>query len=93
VEALRGPDPRARKQAALKLGNVGEADPAAFPALRDALRDPDPRVRCEVILALLKCGAQAREVVPSLEQVRRDDRDPQVRSHAARALEALAAGP
>src|SRR6516165_3376545 len=63
VEALRGPDARLRKQAAFKLGNVGPADPSAFPALLGALKDPDARVRCEVILALLKFREDRKSVV------------------------------
>src|SRR5439155_16911918 len=60
VQALQNPDPKVRKQAAFKLGNVGPADPTALPALIEALKDRDAGVRREAILALLKCGPAAR---------------------------------
>src|SRR5947209_3679623 len=89
TEALRDPDPRVRKEAAAKLGNVGPADPSALAALTGALKDADAAVRREVILALVKCGPAAREAVPALEELRRHDRDPQVRAYAGRALEKI----
>ena len=91
--ALRDPDARVRKEAAFKLGNVGPADPAALPALTGALKDPDPGVRREAILALLKFGPAAREAAPALAQMRQHDRDAQVRSYAARAVEKLQVDP
>ena len=87
--ALRDTNPKVRKEAAAKLGNVGPADPSALTALSGALHDPDAAVRREVIVALVKCGPAAREAVPALEEMRRRDRDPQVRDYAGRALDAL----
>jgi HEAT repeat protein len=89
VDELKSPDPKHRKEAVAKLGNVGTADPAAFPAVCGALKDADPKVRREAVLAVLKFGETAREAVPLLEDVRKNDRDPQVREAAARALEKL----
>lgn len=89
VEALQSPDARLRKEAAFKLGNVGAADPAALPALVGALKDRDAAVRREAVLALLKFGPAAREAVPPLTELRERDRDPKVRSCAAKALEKL----
>jgi HEAT repeat protein len=89
VKALSGPDPKLRKTAASKLGNVGPADPAAFPALLEALKDPHPGVRREVILALLKFGPKAAEAVPALRELRLHDRDAKVRDFAARAVEKI----
>jgi len=89
VEALQSPDAKLRKEAAFKLGNVGPADPAAFPALVGALKDCDAAVRCEAILALLKFGRVALEAVPTLTELREHDRDPNVRDYAAKALEKL----
>jgi HEAT repeat protein len=86
VEALRGPDAKARRKAADKLGNVGPADPAVLPALMAALRDADPGVRRAAVLALLKCGPAAREAAGALAELRQRDRDAQVRACAARAL-------
>jgi HEAT repeat protein len=90
--ALRDPNPRVRTEAAAKLGNVGPADPAALTALAAALKDADAGVRREVIVALVKCGPAAREAVPALEEMRRGDRDAQVRAYAGRALDALKGG-
>ena len=39
VDALHDADPKKREEAAEKLGNVGAADPAAYPALVGALKD------------------------------------------------------
>jgi HEAT repeat protein len=89
IESLHDPEAKVRKNAVFKLGNVGPMDPAVFPALREALTDPDARVRREAILALMKYGPGAEETVPILVELQRADRDAQVRSCAARALEKL----
>jgi HEAT repeat protein len=89
VEALRSPDAKLRKEAAFKLGNVGDTDPTALPAVIEALKDRDAAVRREAILALLKFGPAAQEAVPTLTELRERDRDPKVRSYAAKALEKL----
>jgi HEAT repeat protein len=91
VEALRAPDAKVRKQAAVKLGNVGASDPAVLPALLGALEDRDAGVRCEVILALTKCGPAARDAEPTLTRMRDQDPSPRVRDFAGRALEKLQA--
>ena len=92
VRALQCPDAKTRRHAALKLGNVGTADPAALPALITALKDRDPDVRREAILALVKLGPAARDAVPSLDAIQRHDTTAQVRSYAAKALAKLRAG-
>ena len=79
IKALKSSDPKLRKTAAFKLGNVGPTDPAILPALLEALRDPDARVRCETILAILKFGPDAKEAIPALDQAQRQDRDAKVR--------------
>ncbi len=87
VEALRGPDAQVRKKAVAKLGNVGRANPAAFPAVRGALTDPDPAVRLEAIRAVVKFGRDAAEAVPALTELSQRDADERVRTDAQRALE------
>jgi HEAT repeat protein len=90
TEALRtSADPKLRKEAAFKLGNVGPTDPSALPALAGALQDREAVVRCEVILALVKFGPAAAEVVPALSDLRDRDPDPRVRDYAAKALEKI----
>ncbi len=91
VEAVKAPDAKLRKTAVSKLGNVGPADPAAFPAVVAALADRDPAVRCEAILAVLKFGDQAREIEPTLADMQQRDGDAKVRAYAAKALKKLQA--
>jgi HEAT repeat protein len=86
AETLRAPDPRLRKKAVFKLGNIGATEAMAFPALVKALSDSDARVRCEAILALVKFGAHAKEAIPDLTAVQQADRDAKVRNYAGRAL-------
>jgi HEAT repeat protein len=92
VKAIQDPDPKVRKTAVAKLGNVGTADSSALPAILGALKDPDPAVRREAILALLKCGPAANEAIPTLLEMQRIDRNAQVRSYAAQALAKLQDG-
>src|SRR5437763_11084475 len=87
VEALKEPDAKLRKTAVSKLGNVGPADETVLPALLGALADTDAAVRREAILALMKYGPGAREAIPRLSDLRKNDRDAQVRKYAAQALE------
>jgi HEAT repeat protein len=90
VDALKDdPDPHVRKTAAHKLGNVGQSNPAAFPALLGALHDPDASVRAEAILAVTKFGSSATEAVPILTDLAKDDPDEQVRDYAGKALAKL----
>ncbi len=89
IEALKGPDPKQRKTAAFKLGNVGTIDPTVLPALSKALQDADAGVRCEAILALVKCVPEAKKAIPDLTELQKKDRDAKVRDYAAKALEKL----
>ena len=91
VAALTSPDAKIRKTAALKLGNVGPADPTVLPALIAALEDRDPKVRSEVVLALVKFGPDAREAAARLEEMRRKDPNAKVRDYAGKLLDKLAA--
>jgi hypothetical protein len=86
LNALKGPDAKMRKTAALKLGNVGPAHPAVFSALHDALKDRDADVRCEVILALVKFGPDAKDALPALGLICRNDSNAKVREYAAKAI-------
>ena len=92
IDALQSPDGATRKHAVAKLGNVGSADPVAFPAVLDALRDRDAAVRREAILAVMKFGRAAQEAVPCLTEMQQKDRDSQVRTYAARALAGIRDG-
>jgi HEAT repeat protein len=89
VQAVRDADPRVRKQAVFKLGNVGSSDVEALPAVTAALKDADAAVRREAILALVKFGADAKPAVSILDELRRSDRDAGVRNYAGMALERI----
>jgi len=66
VEALRGPDPMARRRAVLALAELGPRSPAAVQALADALEDPDGRVRFMAAAALGRIGSAAEPAIPAL---------------------------
>lgn len=89
LDAVHSSIAKVRKEAVSKLGNVGQADPAAFPAVLQALRDTDPAVRREAIVALLKFGRQADNAVPELTELSIHDPDPTVRTYAKKALAKL----
>jgi HEAT repeat protein len=86
LQAIRSPDPKARKKAADVLGNVGPIDPSAIPALIEAVKDPDARVRDAAVLGLSKNGTAAADAAGVLQEATRD-KDPTVRKHATAALE------
>jgi HEAT repeat protein len=88
LRAVDDPDPRVRKEAVFKLGNVGPTEAEALPAVTKALKDPDAAVRREAILALMKFGADAKTAETALTELQHD-RDSQVRSYAAKALQKL----
>jgi HEAT repeat protein len=90
LKALQNPDPKVRKTAVIKLGNIGPADAAALPAINGALKDSDAAVRREAILALLRSGPAAAQAVPELTDLRQRDPNAQVRHYAAQAVEKLA---
>jgi HEAT repeat protein len=83
---LRDPRPRVRRQAVLKLGNVGDTDPAAVDALTEALGDRDPLVRRESVLAVAKLTKPAKAILSPLRVMSQSDRDSTVREYARRAL-------
>jgi HEAT repeat protein len=89
LEAVHDPDPRVRKTAVFKLGNIGASEIEVLPALSSALKDKDPAVRREAILALAKIGAEAKAAAPVLSEMSHHDHDVQVRKYAAAALERI----
>ena len=92
VSALGDADPKKREEALEKLGNVGPADPAAYPALIGSLKDPSARVRGVAILGIVKGGASAKAAVPALQDLKDHDPDPAVREYAAKALKNIVGG-
>ena len=92
VRAVHDPNVSLRKQAVVKLGNIGPADEAALPAVLAALRDREPAVRKEAILALLKFGHAGREALATLDDLQERDPDPKVRRYAGKVRKKLAGG-
>jgi HEAT repeat protein len=56
TRALKLPDPRVRREAALALGTLGPAAVSAVPELKDVANDQDESVRQAVAEALQKIG-------------------------------------
>jgi vesicle coat complex subunit len=86
VAEVHHPDPRVRRQAVLKLGNVGDADPAAAEALAAALNDTDALVRRDAVMAVVKLSSPGPLITMQLKSMSASDRDPKVRDVAKRAL-------
>ena len=89
ITALHDPDPHVRRQAVMKLGNVGDADPAAAEGLTEALRDADVQVRRAAIFAVVKLEQPGETITSQLENMRRGDSEPGIREVADKALEKL----
>lgn len=89
VADLHDPKPQVRRQAVLKLGNVGDADPAAAEALAEALHDKDPLVRSDAILAVVKLKQPGAAIKDQLETMSRSDKNARARDLAGKALERL----
>jgi HEAT repeat protein len=75
-----------RRQAVLKLGNVGDSDSAVANGLAEALRDADPLVRRDAVLAVAKLKKPSDAVMARLRAMQRSDRDPLIRDYANRAI-------
>ena len=78
-----------RLQAYLRTAERLRRDPTVVTALCGALQDRNADVRCEAILALAKSCSGAKQAIEPLEAMGRLDRDPRVRSYAAKALKSL----
>lgn len=83
---LHDPKPQVRRQAVLKLGNVGDADPAAAEGVAEALRDTDALVRRAAILAVAKLTKPSEAILAQLRVMNERDRDALVREHAKKAI-------
>ena len=89
LEDLHSPKPVVRRQAVMKLGNVGEADPAVADGLAKALGDQDAAVRREAVLAVVKLKQPGSAIIEQLAAMSRSDRDSKVRDAASRAASKL----
>ncbi len=86
VAALRDPKPTVRRQAVLKLGNVGDADASVADALAEALEDSDAQVRHDAVLAVVKLRKPGAAIKARIDTMSREDKDPRVRDVSTRAL-------
>jgi HEAT repeat protein len=73
IEAVKGKDDTARREAARMLGFAGEKGKVAVPALVEMLKDPNPENRATAANALGNLGPVAKEAVPDLMQALKDD--------------------
>ncbi len=92
VGDLKSPKATVRRQAVHKLGNVGDADPAAAEALAGALRDPDALVRHDAVLGVLKLEKPGEAIGATLDAMAKSDKDPKVRDIAQKAVTKLGRG-
>ena len=83
---LHDPKPAVRRKAVLKLGNVGDSDPAAADALAGAFRDSDPVVRRDAVSAVAKLSKPSEDILAWLRVMGDRDSDPRVRDFARRAI-------
>jgi HEAT repeat protein len=85
VEALKSPDPSARKKAADMLAQIGPEARAATPALLQVAKDPEREVRAVAVMALGETSQGTQDAIPELiESVQDEDAD--VRAAAAHSL-------
>jgi HEAT repeat protein len=83
---LQDPQPQVRRQAVLKLGNVGEADPSVVEGLAGALRDKDVVVRREAVRAVVKLTKATDTITAELKAIAASDCDSLARDYAQRAI-------
>ncbi len=86
VADLHSPKVQVRRQAVLKLGNVGDEDPTVADALAEALRDTDALVRCDAILAVVKLKQPGAAIKDQLESMNKSDKNARARDLAGKAL-------
>jgi predicted Zn finger-like uncharacterized protein len=84
-QALKAPNPDARRAAAAGLGQFGADLPAVVAELAEALKDPAPEVRTAAAEALGKAGPAARLVYGDL-LLAKADTNPATRAAVAEAL-------
>jgi HEAT repeat protein len=86
VADLHDPKPQVRRQAVLKLGNVGDADPTVAEGLAEALRDTDAVVRRDAVRAVAKLKKPNEAIMAQLKVMSESDRDALARNYAQRAI-------
>ncbi len=92
ITEIHDANPKVRRQAVLKLGNVGDAEPAVADVLAEALHDSDSIVRRDAVLAVAKLKRPGEAIKAQLESMSKDDKDAKVREVAQKAVALLGAG-
>jgi HEAT repeat protein len=87
-KSLKDPDPEVRRNAALALGNMGDAE--VLPLLRKALAEEGLIDRQKAALTLKNLGPKAEPAIPDLIQALQDP-DPTLNVNAALALGSIGA--
>jgi HEAT repeat protein len=87
VADLKDPKPTVRRQAVLKLGNVGDADPSVAENLAEALRDSDTVVRRDAVRAVAKLRKPNEAIMAQLKVMSESDRDSLARDYAKRTID------
>ena len=83
---MNDPRPKVRREAVLKLGNVGDTDPSVADAMARALGDADSQVRHDAVLAVVKLSHPGTTIRAKLELMSQSDKDRALRDVARRAL-------
>lgn len=73
TEAIKAPEARVRRGAALALGQIRPIAPGAVQGLTAGLEEPDPAVKGAFLAALGHLGTRAGEAVPSVRARLKDD--------------------
>lgn len=89
---LHDPKATVRRTAVLKLGNIGDSDPAVADALAEALHDKEAIVRRDAVKALAKMTTLSNEIKAQLRMMSETDRDPTARDYATKVLAHFGAG-
>ena len=92
IADLHDPKPQVRRHAVLKLGNVGDTDPAAAEGLAEPLRDSDPIVRRSAASAVAKLSKPNEDIMAWLRIMVDRDGDARVRDYAKRVVAHLEKG-
>jgi HEAT repeat protein len=78
TRAVKDPDPRVRRGAALALGRIRPVVPGTASTLTAGLSDPDRDVRAAFLTAIGAIGPRAAEAVPTVRGLLKDD-SPEIR--------------
>ncbi len=89
IADLHNPRSQVRRQAALKLGNAGDSDPATVGGLAEALQDADVLVRRDAIRAVARLEQPGALIRERLQTMSRVDKDSVARDLASKALARL----